>query len=131
MRFVFKFDSRASRPIRRPTMDTHCSKLQRCARALWSYTFNRECETSTGIDLSPTQRKLTSIFSFLTSMGHRCPPVSGEGNSQGAMLMSDESLLLGRHQLNPQDPSLAPYGRTSRQTMHPHCGHGPLNYFQH
>ncbi|GFN92612.1 hypothetical protein PoB_001911800 [Plakobranchus ocellatus] len=52
----------------------------------WSYTPSRGCGTSTGMDPSPIQRKMTSR---LGSVGQRCPPVSGEGSGQGGMLMSD------------------------------------------
>ncbi|GFO00713.1 hypothetical protein PoB_002721800 [Plakobranchus ocellatus] len=52
----------------------------------WSYTPSRRCGTSTGIDPSPIQRKLTSR---LGSVGQHCPPVLGEGNGQRGTLMSD------------------------------------------
>ncbi|GFN76071.1 hypothetical protein PoB_000257700 [Plakobranchus ocellatus] len=50
----------------------------------WSYTPSRGCETSIRIDPSLIQRKLTSQLC--------CPPVSGEGDGQGGMLMSDSSI---------------------------------------
>ncbi|GFO23776.1 hypothetical protein PoB_005028100 [Plakobranchus ocellatus] len=56
------------------------------SRLPWSYTPSRGCGTSTGVDPSPIQRKMTSQ---LGSVGQRCPAVSGEGNGQGGMLMSD------------------------------------------
>ncbi|GFN96234.1 hypothetical protein PoB_002274000 [Plakobranchus ocellatus] len=52
----------------------------------WSYTPSRGCGTSTGIDPSPIQRKLTSQ---LGSVGQHCSPVLGEGNGQRGTLMSD------------------------------------------
>ncbi|GFO36941.1 hypothetical protein PoB_006344600 [Plakobranchus ocellatus] len=72
MRKFLGFSSRAPRPPRSPTKGTHCAALQRCVRATWSYTHSRGCGTSTGIDPSPIQRKMTSR---LGSVGQRCPPV--------------------------------------------------------
>ncbi|GFO14858.1 hypothetical protein PoB_004136300 [Plakobranchus ocellatus] len=93
-----------------------------------SYTPSRGCGTSTGIDPSPIQRKLTSQ---LGSVSQRCPPVSGEGSGQGGMLMSDShycrAITTSTSRIHPSPHT----GRTSRQTRRPHCGGGPLNYSQH
>ncbi|GFO46959.1 hypothetical protein PoB_007346400 [Plakobranchus ocellatus] len=52
-----------------------------CQATLELYSQQRLCETSTGIDPSLIQRKLTSQLC--------CPLVSGEKDGQGGMLMSD------------------------------------------
>ncbi|GFO10264.1 hypothetical protein PoB_003676900 [Plakobranchus ocellatus] len=67
--------------------------------------------TSTGIDPSPIQRKMTSR---LGSVGQRCPPVSGEGSGQGGMLMSDShycrAVTTSTSRIHPSPHT----GRTSR-----------------
>ncbi|GFN78469.1 hypothetical protein PoB_000497500 [Plakobranchus ocellatus] len=50
--------------------------------AVPGYTPSRGCGTSTKIDPSPIQRKLTGR---LGGVGQHCPPISGEGNVQEAL----------------------------------------------
>ncbi|GFO26997.1 hypothetical protein PoB_005350200 [Plakobranchus ocellatus] len=84
----------------------------------WSYTPSRGCGTSTVIDPSPIQRKLTSR---LGSVGRRCPPVSGEGNGQRGMLVSDSRYCRAVTTSTCRIHNSPHTGRTSRQTRRPHC----------
>ncbi|GFO46800.1 hypothetical protein PoB_007330500 [Plakobranchus ocellatus] len=70
----------------------------------WSYTLSKGCGASTEIYPSPIQRKLTSR---LGSVDRRCPPVSGEGNGQRSIMVSDCHYCRA---VNLQDPPLFPYG---------------------
>ncbi|GFO04564.1 hypothetical protein PoB_003106900 [Plakobranchus ocellatus] len=81
-----------------------------------------------GLTRALFREKMTSR---LGSVRQRCPPVSGEGSGQGGTLMSDShycgAVTTSTSRIHPWIHT----GRTSRQTRHPHCGGGPLNYSQH
>ncbi|GFN87471.1 hypothetical protein PoB_001397700 [Plakobranchus ocellatus] len=66
-----------------------------------------------------------------SSVGQCCPSVSGEGNGQRGMLVSDSHYCRAITTATPRIHPSPHTDRTSRQTRRPHCGGGPLNYFQH
>ncbi|GFO29438.1 hypothetical protein PoB_005594300 [Plakobranchus ocellatus] len=94
----------------------------------WSYTPSRGCGTSTGIDPSPIQRKMTSR---LDSVGQRCPSVSGQESGQGGMFMSASHYCRAVTTSTSRIHPFPHRGCNSRQTRRPHYTGGPLNYFQH
>ncbi|GFO01353.1 hypothetical protein PoB_002785800 [Plakobranchus ocellatus] len=89
------------------------------AKLSWSYTPSRGCGTFTGIDPSLIQRKMCSRFG---RVGRRCPPILGEGNGQGGMLMSGghycRAFTTSTTRIRPSPHT----GRTSRKTRRPHNG---------
>ncbi|GFO32995.1 hypothetical protein PoB_005950000 [Plakobranchus ocellatus] len=125
----FRLQLQGSPPDTEPNQGGHIAQHSSSVPGLpWRYNPSRGRGTSTGIDPSPIQRKMTSC---LGSMGHRCPTVSGEGSGQGGMLMSDSHYCLA---ITTSTSRIHPFphtGRTSRQTRRPHCGGGPLKYSQH
>ncbi|GFO04052.1 hypothetical protein PoB_003055700 [Plakobranchus ocellatus] len=81
MRRVLGFSSRA--PVRHGVQPGgHVARHSSTVSGLpWSYTPSRGCGTSTGIDPSPIQRKLTSR---LGSVGQRCLPSQEKEVAKGA-----------------------------------------------
>ncbi|GFO47898.1 hypothetical protein PoB_007440300 [Plakobranchus ocellatus] len=83
-----------------------------------NYTPNGGCGSSTGIDPSPIQRKLTSR---LDNVDQRCPPFSGEGNGQRCMLVSDSHYCLAvttsTPGIHPSPIRVAPHGKQGARTV--------------
>ncbi|GFN81951.1 hypothetical protein PoB_000845700 [Plakobranchus ocellatus] len=95
-----------------PAMEPNQGDMLRRSPVL-CYTPSRGCRTSTGIDPSPSQRKM---ISRLGSMGQRCPSVSGEES----MLMSDSHYCQAVTTLTSRIHSSLHMSRTSWQTRCPH-----------
>ncbi|GFN90638.1 hypothetical protein PoB_001714400 [Plakobranchus ocellatus] len=124
---VFEFRLPSSPPDTEPNQG---DKLRRLAALCQSYAGALPPAEGVGPLLGLTQPIRRILTSRLGSVGGRCPPISGEGNGQGDMLMSDShycrtvTISISRIHTSPHT------GRTSRQTRRPHCEGGHLNYSQ-